>query len=173
MISPFTPKLTPRDFSILETALATQSMRGDLLVAALRKKLNSAEIVFADDIPEDVVTIGSHVVFSVNDGWPCECLLVMPDQLVRGATCLTVASLRGLGMLGLSVGAWTEINCGSGRERLDVLQVLAQPEAASRARRAARQMRLVYSRDDQQPSAARRAPGPERPLGDDPGPSAA
>ncbi|HCE23434.1 MAG TPA: nucleoside-diphosphate kinase, partial [Hyphomonas sp.] len=59
------PRLTPRDFTILETMLADHLGGDEMLISAIRKKLKFAQIVFADDLPADVVTLGSPAAFTV------------------------------------------------------------------------------------------------------------
>ncbi|WP_127144655.1 hypothetical protein [Pelagibacterium montanilacus] len=76
MSTAIVPELTPRDFSILENMLADHIGHDELLIAAIRKKLDFARIVFADDLARDVVTIGSRVIFGINGGFPMERRLV-------------------------------------------------------------------------------------------------
>ena len=138
------PRLTPRDFAILETMLADHLGDDELLIAAIRKKMQFARIVFADDLPGEIVTIGSRVAFTVDDGWPQERRLVTLEHYVPGQDHQSVASLRGIGLLGQAAG--------------------------DKARRKPADLHLVASRDDnQQPVPHRSA----LLTGDDPGPSAA
>ena len=98
------PRLTPRDFAILETMLADHLGDDELLIAAIRKKMQFARIVFADDLPGEIVTIGSRVAFTVDDGWPQERRLVTLEHYVPGQDHQSVASLRGIGLLGQAAG---------------------------------------------------------------------
>ena len=88
------PRLTPRDFAILETMLADHLGGDELLIAAIRKKLERAKIVFADDLPGDVATIGSRLAFTVDEQWPQERRLVTLEHYVPGQDHQSVTSRR-------------------------------------------------------------------------------
>lgn len=164
------PRLTPRDFAILETMLADHLGDDELLIAAIRKKMQFAKIVFADDLPGEIVTIGSRVAFTVDDGWPQERRLVTLGHYVPGQDHQSVASLRGIGLLGQAAGDKIEIDFGGRVVALEIHTVLYQPEAESKARRRPSDLHLVASRGDSRQPVSRRSG--LRP-GDDPGPSAA
>ncbi|WP_338608780.1 hypothetical protein V6617_02155 [Pelagibacterium nitratireducens] len=164
------PKLTPRDFAILETMLADHLGDDELLIDAIRKKMQFAKIVFADDLPAEIVTIGSRVAFTVDDGWPQERRLVTLEHYVPGQDHQSVASLRGIGLLGQAAGDKIAIDFSGRVVALEIHAVLYQPEAESRARRKPADLHLVESRgDSQQPVSRHSGLQP----GDDPGPSAA
>lgn len=170
MCAAIVTRLTPRDFAILENMLADHLGDDELLVAAIRTKLADARIVFAEDLPGDVVTIGSRVAFTVDNGWPQERRLVTLAHYVPGQDHQSLASLRGIALLGRTAGDKIEIDFGGRFVTLEIHAVLYQPEAESKARRKPADLRLVASRDDS------RQPAPQRPArqpGDDPGPSAA
>lgn len=164
------PRLTPRDFAILETMLADHLGDDELLIAAIRKKMQFAKIVFADDLPGEIVTIGSRVAFTVNDGWPQERRLVTLEHYVPGQDHQSVASLRGIGLLGQAAGDKIEIDFGGRVVTLEIHNVLFQPEAESKQRKRQAGVHLVSSRGDSPQPVTRRSS--LRP-GDDPGPSAA
>lgn len=161
------PRLTPRDFAILETMLAGHE-GSELLTAAMRKKLDVAQIVFADDLPSDVVSIGSRVAFTIDDGWPLVRRLVAAEQYVPGQDHQTLESLRGVALLGHVPGDRLEVNCGARTEVLEVQKVLYQPEAENRPRKSTDRVRLVSSSDKPKPQSPFVTSGD-----DDPGPSAA
>ncbi|GGA42992.1 GreA/GreB family elongation factor [Pelagibacterium lentulum] len=164
------PSVTPRDFSILETMLADHLGGDELLIAAIRKKLDDAQIVFADDLPAEVVTIGSRVAFTVDDQWSQERRLVPIEHYVPGQDHQSVASLRGIGLLGQAAGDKIEIDFGGRVVALEIHKVLYQPEAESKARKTTGNLHLVASHSGSpQPAFRRSVPKP----GDDPGPSAA
>ncbi len=164
------PRLTPRDFAILETMLADHLGGDELLIAAIRKKLERAKIVFADDLPGDVATIGSRLAFTVDEQWPQERRLVTLEHYVPGQDHQSVASLRGIGLLGQAAGDRIEIDFGGRAVALEIHHVLHQPEAESKARKKPADLHLVASRGDRQQPLAGRS---ERQTRDDPGPSAA
>lgn len=170
MCAAIVTRLTPRDFAILENMLADHLGDDELLIAAIRRKLEDAQIVFAEDLPGDVVTVGSRVAFTVDDGWPQERRLVTLAHYVPGQDHQSLASLRGIGLLGQTAGDKIEIDFGGRVVALEIHTVLYQPEAESIARKKPADLRLVASREDsQQPAPHRSALQP----GDDPGPSAA
>ncbi len=164
------PRLTPRDFAILETMLADHLGDDELLIAAIRKKMQFAKIVFADDLPGEIVTIGSRVAFTVDEEWPQERRLVTLEHYVPGQDHQSVASLRGIGLLGQAAGDKIEIDFGGRVVALEIHTVLYQPEAESKARRKPSDLHLVASRGDSRQPVSHRS---GRRPGDDPGPSAA
>jgi hypothetical protein len=170
MISAGAPKLTPRDFAILETMLADHLGGDELLISAIRTKLGDGKIVFADDLPRDVVTIGSRVAFTVDDRWPQERRLVTLAHYVPSQGHQSVASLIGIGLLGHAAGDKVEFDFGGRSVALEIHDVLYQPEAESKACKRPADLRLVASRDDSQPRVPHRS---AHQPGDDPGPSAA
>ncbi|WP_172348077.1 nucleoside-diphosphate kinase [Mesorhizobium sp. NZP2298] len=169
--------LTTKDFAVLEVMLERRRAFADPIVHMLEHKLSSADVVPIDSVGPDIVTLNSRVVFSVDAGHTETRTLVQNE--VRGpvGSSLSVATRRGLCMLGMAQGQTASIEHADGRrESILIKAVLYQPEAA---RRAVRQkdrrphgLTLVYS-----------AAADWRPLGetagmrqtedDDPGPSAA
>lgn len=165
------PKLTPRDFAILETMLADHLGEDEFLIAAIRKKLEFAQIVFADDIADDIATIGSRVAFGIDGGIRQERRLVTIEHYVPAQGHQTMASLRGVGLLGLSAGDRLTIDYGDRQEQLMLHQVLYQPEAESRMPKKSGGLHLVSEQRGNRDSRGHRSIS--EPAGDDPGPSAA
>lgn len=169
--------LTTRDHAILQALFdAHRGPHGPYLLL-LEQKLRGSALAFSDDIPADVVTLGSSIAYTV-DG-----VLAGPHALVEGdapGDAVSVRTLRGLALLGLSEGGAVTVELGNGvSEALRVVKVLSQPEAAARSRADADAAdknaadagggAVIRFR----PRAARPAfpdPGPED---DDPGPRAA
>ena len=58
--------LTTKDLTILEVMLARCLGREDPMAPLLRRKIDSATVVFSDDVPPDVATLNSRVNFSVD-----------------------------------------------------------------------------------------------------------
>jgi len=170
MSTDYLPQITPRDLSILENMLDRDVTGDEKLTAAIRRKLQLARIVFADDLAPNIVTLGSRVAFQAGHRPVEERTLVTIDQYVPGQGHQTIASLRGVAMLGLAEGNCIEVELDGSSETISVIQVLYQPEADRRTRGARSGLRLVASRED----AAQPAPAPRQtPYDDDPGPSAA
>ena len=129
------PILTPRDFAMLEIVLLGHANGTDRLVAAIRRKQERCRIYYNDNLPEDVVTIGSRVRFTINGRPQQERRLVEPQHYVPGQDCQSVASLRGIAMLGQRAGSRVAVDLGIRVETLDILDVLYQPQAAAKTPR--------------------------------------
>lgn len=125
--------LTTKDFTILETMLDCRLERDDRIVPLLRRKLNAAKVVFRDDVPADVSTLSSRVLFSV-DGRALDTRIISPDRMTLPiGLLLPITTFRGLALLGLTEGQSISF---AGQEEADetvsLENVLYQPEAARR-----------------------------------------
>lgn len=170
MSTDYLPKITPRDLSVLEAMLDRDLLGDEALTGAVRRKLQLAQIVFADDLEPNIVTLGSRVAFQADDEPVEERTLVTIEHYAEGEAHQTIASQRGIAMLGLAEGNCIEVECEDGStEALAIIQVLYQPEADRKARGARPGLRLVSSREE----AGKPVPAPNHPYDDDPGPSAA
>lgn len=172
--------LTTKDVTILEGILADLETRdlGDSPTARLlRRKLTHARISFRDDIAPCVATVNSRVEFRAGDG-PVQAstLTFGGENALPGAT-LSVSTLRGLALLGLTEGQSIAIDQMDGRtEVLRLERITYQPEFARRAKADARvaetlafpgaRARAAWSRN-------RRPTTSGGPDDNDPGPSAA
>ncbi len=173
-------RLTTKDLAVLEVMLERRRAFADPIVRMLEHKLANAGVVSIDAVEPDVVTLNSRVVFSIDAG-PVETRTLVQNE-GRGpvGSSLSLATRRGLCMLGMAEGQTAVIEQSDGRrESIRIKAVLYQPEAARRAvreksasGRRPHGLTLVYS-----------AAAGTRPLGemagmrqtrdDDPGPSAA
>ncbi|MGI6851882.1 nucleoside-diphosphate kinase [Mesorhizobium sp. 1B3] len=167
--------LTTKDFTILEVMLDRRLSTDPTMAPLIRRKLDTAVVVFREDVPVNVVTLNSRVTYRVGDG-EAEPRIISHDEL-RGLVGFTlpITHPRGLALLGLQEGQSIEIPVnGGGVETLTVEKILFQPEAAGRtmteSRRAGRRLRLVYDADAL-PVAVSNAEFADGP--DDPGPAAA
>ncbi len=123
------PKLTPRDFSTLEALLSEHPPNDEALVAAVRRKLQLAQIAFVENIPATIVTLGSRIRLSIDGRPPEEWTLVLETHYVPNAGHQLLTTVRGIEMLGLAEGARVVINLGDRTEQIEILKVLYQPEA--------------------------------------------
>lgn len=152
--------LTSRDFAILEAMLDDTDGRDDMLVLAIRSKLSAANIVLSEDLPPNVVSVGTRLRFSIDSHPFSERTLTMPDRYLPDGTSQSLATARGIAMLGLGEGASVEVPYPGRTETLTVLSILFQPEADRRARAAKvlpfvrRPARFVPNGDGDGPSAA-------------------
>ena len=173
--------LTTKDFAVLEVMLARRQAFADPIARMLEHKLSSADVVPLDSVEPDIVTLNSRMVFSVDAGQTETRTLVQNE--VRGpvGSSLSVATRRGLCMLGMAQGETALIEHADGRrESILIKAVLYQPEAAQRTVRQKDRadgrrphgLTLVYSAaDDWRPLGE--TAGMRQTEDDDPGPSAA
>jgi regulator of nucleoside diphosphate kinase len=104
----------------------------DPAAQALLEKLDKARILRVETIAADIATLGSRVVFSVDDGRPEARVLVLPAQHAAAGWTLPVTTPRGMALLGRAAGATVTAARHDGTtERLHVLDVIHQPEAAA------------------------------------------
>ncbi|TGQ67697.1 MAG: nucleoside-diphosphate kinase [Mesorhizobium sp.] len=173
--------LTTKDFAFLEVMLERRRAFADPIVHMLEHKLSIADVVPIDSVGPDIVTLNSRVVFGINAG-PAETrTLVQNEGCGPVGSSLSVATRRGLCMLGMAQGQTASVEHPDGRlEAIQIKAVLYQPEAA---RSAVRQKRRVDGRKPYGLTLVYSAAADWRPLGesagmrqtdeDDPGPSAA
>ncbi|MBZ9799074.1 MULTISPECIES: nucleoside-diphosphate kinase [unclassified Mesorhizobium] len=170
--------LTTKDFTILEVMRDRCLGRDDPLAPILKRKIESATVMFRDDIPVNVATLSSRVVFSVNGRDP-DTRVISSDRITSPiGMFLPITTARGLALLGLSDGQeFVTTNVDGEEERILLREVLYQPEAARREEEAMRQvatqrkpmLKLIRGAFYDQPRLV-----PVAPDGfDDPGPSAA
>ncbi len=172
--------LTTKDFTILEVMRDRCLGREDLLAPLLKRKLDSALVVFRDDVPANVATLSSRVNFSVDGGELDTRVISDRSMSAPVGLFLPISNPRGLALLGLIEGQECCFTDREGVERCVMLQqVLYQPETVRREKDAMNELprpaprrpvlRLVHSA-----GGAVRQPAPVGPGGfDDPGPSAA
>ncbi len=87
--------------------------------------------VAADDLPGDVVTLNSDVqLLDLEAGEVFGCTLVMPEEADPTLFKISVLAPIGLAVLGHQVGDTVEWPVPAGAQRLKVLALLYQPEAA-------------------------------------------
>tara|TARA_Y100000815_G_scaffold241419_1_gene237656 strand:- start:1081 stop:1617 length:537 start_codon:yes stop_codon:yes gene_type:complete len=171
--------LTTKDFTILEVMRDRCLGPDDPVAPILKRKIESATVMFWDDIPVNVATLNSRVTFSV-DGREPDRRTISHDRMTSPiGMFLPITTARGLALLGLSEGQeFTVENADGKEERVLLHQVLYQPEAARREKEALEQaghstaakptLRLIRGAFYDQPRLV-----PAYDGFDDPGPSAA
>jgi regulator of nucleoside diphosphate kinase len=96
----------------------------------LEQELDRAEVVDPDDIPHDVVTMNSEVRMKDLDSGEIRVYrLIFPTQ-TRTENSISVLAPIGTAMLGYRVGNVFEWRVPKGKRRLEILEVIYQPEAA-------------------------------------------
>jgi regulator of nucleoside diphosphate kinase len=171
--------LTTKDFTILEV-MRDRCFGGDALAPILKRKIESALVVFREDVPENVATLSSRVTFSV-DGRDPDTRVISHDRMTSPVGMyLPITTPRGLALLGLAEGQQFLLTDHEGREESVLLEkVQYQPESARREKDALASppappqrkpsLTLIRGAFYDQPRLA-----PAGPDGfDDPGPSAA
>ena len=98
---------------------------------ALEDELDRAEVVEADAIPPDVVTMRSRVrVKDLRSGQETVYTVVFPGQANVSLGRLSILAPLGTALLGYRQGDVVEWPVPGGTRRLQVAEVLGQPEAA-------------------------------------------
>jgi regulator of nucleoside diphosphate kinase len=172
--------LTTKDFTILEVMRDRCLGRDDPLAPILKSKIETARVVFREDVPADVATLSSRVTFSI-DGREPDTRVISHDRMSSSVGMfLPITTARGLALLGLTEGQrFAVTNCDGVEELILLERVHYQPESARREKEAmaglsaaARRkpaLRLIRGAFHDQP---RLAPAGSDSF-DDPGPSAA
>lgn len=123
--------VTDSDRRRLGTAIeeAQRRERLDYYHYALEQGLEQARVVAAEHVPDDVVTMNSHVrIHDLVTGNDLTIRLVYPSELEDGFDGLSVASPLGTALLGRRVGQ--EVSCWepAGERRVRITEVVFQPE---------------------------------------------
>lgn len=125
--------LTTKDFSVLEVMRDRCLGRDDPLAPILKRKIESATVMFREDIPGNVATLSSRVTFSVEGREPDSRILSHDRMTSPIGMFLPVTTVRGLALLGLSEGQAFTVTIANGEEeRILLHEVHYQPEAAGR-----------------------------------------
>lgn len=126
------PKLTisSHDAERLEALLASLPNRAFPGRDDLEAELARADIVAADDIPPNVVTMNSRVRFRMESSQEAFYLtLVYPQDVDAKGGTISILAPVGSALLGLSAGDEIEWpKPGGGTLRVSIEEVIAQPE---------------------------------------------
>jgi regulator of nucleoside diphosphate kinase len=124
--------LTVRDFAVLERFARLCLPPDSPAALAMLRKLDCYRIVRIEAVPANIATLGSRVVFSVEDDRPEARVLVLPTQHAAAGWTLPVTAPRGMALLGRPAGAVVSAaRCDGGIERLRLLAVVQQPESGN------------------------------------------
>lgn len=171
--------LTTKDFSILEVLLERRINKDEAFLRLLRQKLSTATVVFWDDLDRQVATINSRIDFTIDGQHADDRLLVHGGEQAYPRLALPITTLRGLALLGLTIGETIVAErSDGGTETLRLDRISHQPEADRKDR--LRRQTTSDARPEQRSSVValvRRKPLPATPSAgpddDDPGPRAA
>jgi regulator of nucleoside diphosphate kinase len=126
-------QITPEDMSRLRN-IVERYLEGSRAVAAeqLELELDRASITAQTQLPPDVVTMRSRILFEdVETGRQREATLVYPDEADIAQSKVSILAPVGLAVLGLRVGDTIEWPLPNERlATLRIVKVLYQPEAA-------------------------------------------
>lgn len=104
MSTDFDTHLTARAVSVLTSMLDNAPGTQPYFTALLRQKLRGASICFGSDVPADVVTLNSHVLYTVDGEIAGPHLIVSSEGDDFPDYALSIHDIRGLALLGLSEG---------------------------------------------------------------------
>lgn len=122
--------MTQNDYDRLSSMVADRAAsRQDL--QQLEAELDRADIVDVAELPADVVTMHSVVrLRDIDSGELKTYRLVYPSEAGRGESSLSVLAPIGTALLGYRSGDTIEWTVPRGVKRVQVMEVLYQPEAA-------------------------------------------
>jgi len=128
--------LSEQDHGSLVVLARTVARRSPRVARLLKEETDRAEVVSAERLPTDSVAVGSLVDFrDATSGGRQRVRLVLPAAAAAGEGRVSVLSLVGAGLIGLSAGQSIDWPTQGGRiRRLSVLRVGAAPARASGAR---------------------------------------
>lgn len=104
MHTEFEFRLTARSASVLTAMLDHAAAAQPAFTALLRRKLGRSSICFGSDIPQDVVTLNSHVLYTVDGELAGPHLIVSSEGDDFPDYALSIHEIRGLALLGLREG---------------------------------------------------------------------
>ncbi len=127
--------VTKKDMELLKALVQIYSFGPDADAAArLGDELARASMVPSADVPVDVVTMNSRIVFEDETGARREVLLVYPPAADGSRERVSVLSPVGTALLGLAVGESIDWPMEEeATRRLRIVAVLYQPESIERA----------------------------------------
>lgn len=120
--------LSSLDVDRLEALLERQSADSEN-AALLEAELSRGTIVQPQDVPADVVTMNSTVVFEVQEsGQTFTRTLVYPHDQVSTENSISILAPVGSALLGLRAGQTIEWPMQHGVRHVTITQVISQPE---------------------------------------------
>jgi regulator of nucleoside diphosphate kinase len=122
--------LTTKDFTILEVMLDRSGEANGFMARLLRRKIETATVLFHDDVPATVATLSSRITYRIDAGEPDSRILSHDRMNASAGLFLPITSPIGLALLGLSEGQDFCIEGPEGVRSIKLETVLYQPEAA-------------------------------------------
>lgn len=129
--------LTNIDFTILEFMRGRCRGADDPLAPILKRKIDSALVMFHTDVPGNVATLNSRVTFSINGRDQDTRVITSNRTDLPVGMALSITNARGLALLGLAEGHGFSFLNGEGiEERIVLEKVLYQPETSKQNKEA-------------------------------------
>jgi regulator of nucleoside diphosphate kinase len=126
--------ITQYDFQRLRSLINEAShteYRGSDYIESLEKELEAATIVAPKEVPPDVITMNTRVkVLDLDSRDEWEYTLVFPEDADLEKDKISVLAPIGTAMLGYRVGDTIECKVPAGLLKLQVKEILYQPEAS-------------------------------------------
>ncbi len=125
--------ITQFDLERLKSLIAEKRATGgdSMYLKDLEEELSRASVVESREIPPDVITMNSKVRLRDRDtGEDMTLSLVFPQDADIEEGKISILAPVGTGMLGYRVGDILEWKVPAGLRKLEILEILYQPEAA-------------------------------------------
>lgn len=135
MTQPGTIFITKTDCERLENLIELVRNQYDhaniIYVNKLEKELEYAEVVPSEDIPPDVVTMRSKVrLRDLDTGEENVYSIVFPNEANFDEGKISILAPMATALLGYKLGDTVEFQTPSRRRRLEIMEILYQPESA-------------------------------------------
>lgn len=139
--------ITTKDFAMLEALYNRSPVTSGKWRALLYRKLDTASIVFSNEVLPKIATLNSRVCFRAGDGKTDIRVLSHERTALPVGALLPLTSLRGLALFGLREGQAITVSDDDGpSERILLEKIAYQPEAARLAQEAASRAAVPQSR---------------------------
>lgn len=110
---------------------ANRDRANEVYIRELEKELNRATVVSPKEIPPNVVTMNSEIVFKFLDSnEEMTVRLVFPEDADIDKKRISVLAPIGTALLGYKVGDVIEWEVPSGKTQVKIIKIVYQPEAA-------------------------------------------
>ncbi len=128
--------MTDRDWRRLRRLVRCAAALYHPVSELLAREVGRATVCPVEEIPSDVVTMNSRVVFRTGRGDGVQSrFLVFPERYTPNGYCVSVTSPLGAALIGLRTGSSFHYRSLDGEPRCVFVQDVAyQPEAATRER---------------------------------------
>lgn len=121
--------ITESDMESLEALIEIGSRKDAAYLRSLEDELQHAHIVTSNEIPHDVITMNSTVrLKDLDSGEEKTFTLVFPEKTKTTSNAISILAPIGTALIGYREGDIIEWDVPGGTKRLEVLEILYQPE---------------------------------------------